>query len=102
MYGRSPLVVNDATFRLRIREEGLDLEAAQVARQRASARYVDSQSFMSADGRHNTPIESADSKCLTSLGESAVRRSNYREKSSGTFGAGSGWLAAVDYRSNAP
>ena len=69
--GRSSLVVDDPPLRLGIREERLDLEAAQVTRQRAPAqiRGLLVVHVLPPEARHNTPLETAISKCLTSLGK---------------------------------
>src|SRR5208282_2696403 len=71
--GRSTLVINDASFRLGIRKERFDLEAAQVTRQRASTqiRGLPVVHVLPPDGRHNTPLETANSKCLTHLEKTA-------------------------------
>jgi len=65
------LVINDAAFRLGIRKERFDLEAAQVTRQRASTqiRGLPVVHVLPPDQRHNTPIKTTNSKYLTGRGK---------------------------------
>jgi hypothetical protein len=84
---RSSLVVDDTPFKLGIREERLDLEAAQVTRQRdpGGLRGLPVVHAPPPDVRHNAPTETANSKCLTSLGKACQPLELPRERS-GTFG----------------
>src|SRR5271168_42550 len=69
--GRSSLVVDETPFRLGIREERLNLEAAQVTRQctPTQIRGLPVVHVLPPDVRHNTPLETANSKYLTGLGK---------------------------------